>query len=382
MKRLLFLAPLLLVLACTENTKETQQQYTKKINVGYNRTIETVMILRSLSDSDYFLHRIPDSNKSRPMLYRARKYFAGFKDHPAVKETQNLLYSASDIGGLLFQGVLYAEELPGTRVISEPGSAYWKAHRSELEQYMKLLGQFYTEANVEQFLEENKEFYKGAVAEAKHYIHDTIAGVMESYFGKDNGAYYMYIMPMCPYGWGFSAIAVKNGAKEQYAIISPVKGIKGREAGVSEFGFGGDEARAHYRELVVHEFVHTFITDVLEYDSFRKQIAQYDTLYTSVLDSVMQEQGYSGWWSFVNEHLVRLGHLRVARQVSDDEATQLSHVDVYDYRFVLQPEWESRMMEYEENREQYKTIDDYLPKLIDYFALTDTATLNLMLVAD
>src|SRR5690606_4237328 len=99
----------------------------------------------------------------------------------------------------------------------------------------------------------------------------------------------------------------------------------------------------------------------------KQMIAQYDSLYTPMLDSVMGEIGYGDWWGFVNEHIVRLGHIRVARLTDDNEANELIKADVHEYKFILLPDAEERIKEYEKNRAKYKTIDDYLPELIKQF---------------
>lgn len=353
----------------------------KKIEIGYNRTIETVMILRSISDTDYFLSRVPENSTARPMLYEARKYFKDYKNHPAAIETERLFYDIQDIGGVLLQGVLYAEELPNYNVIYEPELEYWKNNKAILADYMRMLADFYKVADVATFLAEHKAFYDGAVAEASQYVNDSVTAVMENYFGKKNRGYKMYLLPMNPYGWGFSATTNGINGANQYIIISPVKDIDwdGNLNHLEEYGFGGAKAKEHYRELVVHELVHPFITNTIEQGLYKQQIAQYDTLYTPLLDSLMQEQGYSGWWSFVNEHLVRLAHIRVAELMDHEEADALRKTDVGEYKFVLIPEWEELMKQYEQSRDKYPSIDNYLPVMIDHFKDIDTAKLNSLL---
>lgn len=334
------------------------------------------MILRALSTDDYFLSRVADSFNKRPMLFEARKHFADHKDHPAVAETQRLLYEMQDIGGQLFQGVVYYKELPGSEQITSITNEYWKDHEDALNYYMRLLNDFYNKANVPGFFELHKQFYAGAIAEAGNYINDSITAVMEDYSGKENKAYHMYILPINPYGWGFSLTTEDSTGSTQYAVISPVEDIAYSPAGAyPEYGFGGNEATAHYRELVVHEFVHSFITDVLEQDSLKQQIASFDSLYTPLLDSAMSEQGYKGWWGFVNEHIVRVVHTRVGNKIDNREAAALRKVDK-EYGFILLPEAEEIMKQYENNRDKYPVIDDFLPVLINSFKYVEAERIN------
>lgn len=369
MKSLFYFASLLLLLsACNNNPVKQESPPVKKINVGYNRTIETIMILRAIHPEDPLLKYRSDTDKGRPMLYKARQHFAKYKEHPAVAATQEILAMTQDIGGRLFQGIMYAEELPGTTLKYNITDDFWKQHKTELSDYMQALGTFYNDADVEGFLKENQQFYNGAIAEAKQYINDSITGIMEDYFGKANASYDMYLLTMSPFGTGFSVTTTDSEGNHQYAIVSPVGDVDWNDTDKNNkgFGFDGEEAPAYYRELVVHEFAHSFITDVIMQDSFRKQIAQYDTLFTPALDSVMQELAYGDWWGFVNEHFTRLGHIRVMEIADKNEANELRKADK-EYGFVLMPEAEERIREYENNRAKYKTIDDFLPVLIRQF---------------
>lgn len=374
--RSLLLLSILFIACKQENT--TEEHPSKTISISYNRNVETVMILRALSDKDYFISRVPDTNKKRPMLYAVREYFAKYKNHSAVGETQRLLYAASDIGGQLFQGVMYGNELPGAGLKQEPADEYWQEHKAELKNYLSLLNSFYREANADAFFKKYSGFYEGARAEASKYINDSVTVAMEQYFGSENAAYQILLLPMCPYGWAFSITTNDSGKLKQHGIISPVTDVDwdGESEIKDSYGFGGVEARAHYRELVIHEFVHPFITPILESDSFRKQIARYEYLYTPLLDSVFGEQGYTGWWSFVNEHLTRLGHIRVMEMLDKDEAEELRQTDMNEYKFVLLLEAEEKIQEYENNRDQYPTIDDFLPELINIFSEVDTTMIN------
>jgi hypothetical protein len=79
----------------------------------------------------------------------------------------------------------------------------------------------------------------------------------------------------------------------------------------------------------------------------------------------MQEQAYPDWWGYVNEYLVRLAHIRVEARNNPANAEALRRVDYNEYKFVTMPEGEKLMEQYERNRKKYKTIDPFLPVLIN-----------------
>ena len=341
----------------------------KTITITHHRTLETIMILRAISPDDYFLSRVKPESIGRPMIYKARGYFNVYKDHPAVTETQRLMDEAKDIGGQLFQGVLYAEELPGTAIKEDLADPMWEGKEGVLKNYMRLLGDFYTKANVAAFLKDNESFYTGAAKEASKYVNSSVIAAMEDYTGKTNKAYFMYLLPMSPHGWGFSATTGTKGAYIQHAIISPVQNIKWDGISpLTEFGFDGNEAADHYRELVVHEYMHSFITNTIMHDSFRAAINKYDSLFTPALDSAMAEQAYAQWWDFVNEYLVRLGHIRVTATYDTAQARAMKELNAKEYKFVLLDEGERLMRQYESNRKKYKTIDAFLPVMVGAFS--------------
>lgn len=342
----------------------------KKIQVGYHKTIETIMILRAISADDYFFSRIDTASKKRPLLYHARKYFAAYSHHPAVKCTQRMLDTTKDIGGILIQGALFARELPGAKVVHKPKGFFWEEHAALLQPYLDTLAIFYKEAGVEQFFEQYRHFYKGACAEVSRYMDDAAITYMEQYFGKQNASYTVYIIPLSPYGWGFSASVNGVGnTQQQFAIISPLKSLKDAAdiMYLKEFGYDGPGAIGYYKEMVNHEFCHSFVTGTLSLSHYQSLINRYDSLYIPALDSLMQEQGYGNWWGFVNELFVRLGEIRVAAAMKDTYIDELRKEYVHQCSFVLLPGFEEYIQKYEQERGTYKTIDNFLPLLIHHF---------------
>ncbi len=351
----------------------------KKIKVSYHKTVETIMILRAISDEDYFFNTVPASRKSRPLIYEARKHFATHKDHPAVKATQRILEETKDIGGILFQGIMFAEELPGTKILYAPEGYFWDSHAGLLRPYLDTLADFYKDGDVAAFLEKHKAFYNGACAEVNEYMNNSLISGMEQYFGIEHASYTVYIMPISPYGWCFS---ISNGKKEeaqaQYALISPVKKLKDYEDihQLKEYGYKDSTAHDYYRETVNHEFCHSFITNTLLKKEILTQINSYDTLFTPLLDSLMQEQAYGNWWDFVNELVVRLGEVRVAAQMHDTGIATLRKNYVNECSFALIPDLELVMKQYEENRGKYKNIDSFIPVLIGHLGTFTKADID------
>ena len=360
----------LILCACKgENqTSKKQIQDQKNVEIQIHKTIETFMILRSIADKDLLFQYRDSTYKGKPIMYNARKAFAEYKNHPAVAETQKLLDKTSSTGDLILQGLLYFEELPAKSQKYEITSDVWKDKKETLTSYVNTIHQFYHDANVEAFLTKQTDFYKGAITEAKSYMAADLIFNLEGYFGIKNHAYKMILIPNSPFGMGFGAKVTSIEGDIFYQIISPSNEISwNKNANYTTYGYAGEGAKEYYRDLVIHEFCHPFITPFLESSKMKHKIAQSASLYTLKLDSVMTKQGYGTWWGYVNEHLVRLAEIRIAKQMNEQSTDQMRNNNIKKNGFVLLPEAENLIEEYENNRNTYPNIRLFLPKLIAQF---------------
>ena len=86
----------------------------------------------------------------------------------------------------------------------------------------------------------------------------------------------------------------------------------------------------------------------------------------------MKEQGYGSWRSCLAEHVVRLGEIRISYAMGDsDRAERLREEYVHERKFIYIPLMEKGIKAYEDNRDIYKTIDDYIPKLLTCLETTE-----------
>ncbi len=335
------------------------------------------MILRSIAHNDPLFQYRDAHYKGKPMMYEARQYFKNFTDHPAVVGTQNLLKSTSNTGDVILQGLLYFEELPSTKQRYQIDAEHWQANSEELINYIELVHDFYQEAKVAHFIEIHSAFYENAKKEAKSYLDSQLISNLEEYFGTENHAYQMILIPNSPFGMGFGASVQSSQGSTFYQILSPANDVEWNENSTyTTYGFAGEGANEYYRDMVVHEFCHPFVTPLIDSDSMRSEIAKTDSLFVPLLDSIMSQQGYSTWWGFVNEHLVRLGELRVAKTMNSKVYEAMRKYNIEESGFILLPEAEELVIEYENNRNQYPTFQEFIPVLINQLATYNQQQIN------
>lgn len=366
MNKVILIAVLFSLVSCTVIEKK-KHSAPKEIEIKINTTIETFMILRSLSDSDPLFKYRKSDYKGKPLMYEARQYFTSYKKHEAVKETQRLLEATDGSGSMILQGLLYYGELPNPVKTYNIQSVDWKNKEDSLDNYISVLNQFYKEANVQKFMEENEVFYNGAIEEAKGYLNKNLVPALESYFGVANKEYKLILIPNSPFGMGFGLNVGNGNDRILYQILSPANDIEWCNdiSKYETFGYSGGNALEYYRDRVVHEYCHSFITPFLEEEEWKSKINETDSLFVQSLNSIMSKQGYPSWWGFVNEHLVRLCEIRVSEKLGVNDINNMRKCYIAERGFILIPDGEKLMLEYEGNRKKHPTIESFLPELID-----------------
>lgn len=350
----------------------------KPITISYHKTVETYMILRAINPNDpMFKYRKPDF-KGRPMLYAAREHFKSYQNHPAVQATQNMLAMSSTTGDMLLQGLMYYHELPKTGLkFSIDSSAWWFTHQDSLNDYMNSLSKFYQEAGVERFLNSNKLFYNGAIAEANSHINQQMPRVLEDYFGESFLSYNTYLIPMSPFGMGFAAEGKSEEGRHLFQFISPANDVDSSNLQATQFGYSGEYAAEHYRDLVGHEYVHCFVTPYLEQPAIKAQINRYDSLFIPELKAIMQEQAYNSWWAFVNEYAVRTCEIRIAERLNTPNMTEMRQYNTQECGFVILPIGEELIeIGYEQKPTKFKHFQEFIPEFIRQFESISVAEMR------
>ena len=92
--------------------------------------------------------------------------------------------------------------------------------------------------------------------------------------------------------------------------------------------------------------------------------AKTDSLFIPMLDSIMSKQGYGSWWGYVNEHIVRLGEIRVAKAMNIQDVDEMRNYNIKENGFILLPDAEAIVVDYENSRHTYKNFQAFIPVLI------------------
>jgi hypothetical protein len=118
-------------------------------------------------------------------------------------------------------------------------------------------------------------------------------------------------------------------------------------------------------ELIVHEFSHSFVNDLVQTHS-RAFEAPAGEIFKTVAPA-MQRMAYTNWQIMVDESLVRAVVIRYLLAHGDAEGAQKRVQYEQKRSFLWMPELTKWLGEYEQNRERYSTFDDYMPRVAAFF---------------
>jgi hypothetical protein len=364
MRKLLFLFILIISLASCQKLKS------KSIEVFININIETLFILYSLLDIG-----LPPVENS--LWDAAAEHFIEYKEHEAVKKLATLIRRTGIDGpvGLM----LHYSELPHIRLRYELDentlnsfSETEDAHDGQkvINKFVEAFSDFYTRANVEDFLVKHDAYYQKTIEDVKKNIPQSdFIETLENYYGKQNKAYILNPSPVLFPGFGFGKRVITNDGLVVLNTFGPFRQGDKNNSGIQYHFNNADKIR----DLSVHEFGHSFVNPITELPENKLLIEQYAHLFGPMQEH-MAKQGYRNWWICVTEHLVRLGEIRIAFVMQDHITAEKLRRDYTEQRhFIYLPHLEAKINEYENNRDKYPSFIDFFPLLMETFSEIETA---------
>jgi len=302
-----------------------------------------------------------------PLADLANREMEKYDNSKIIKAMQDYLQVAGQQQDLTYQVLLKHNIFPAK------GYAYQieendNAKKEAVKKFAEQLREFYVERKLGAFFKSQSYFIEGAKNEVKKNIPAGYMAEMEKYYGQKFLAYRFYVNPfdVLPYSevfWHGNGPMFKSDKGQIANMISsayvPLK-KKNNIKDYTEFGFNHPETTNF---LITHEFGHSFVNQYL--GQYEDSINKSNNLMSEAFIGKMDGQGYSYWPSCVGEHIVRSGEIRIALANGNPElAEKLRQQHIKENYFVLIPDFEKKMKEYENNRAKYKTFKDFVPELL------------------
>ncbi|MDX1828635.1 MAG: DUF4932 domain-containing protein [Lutibacter sp.] len=365
MKRLIYILLVSLTFSCT--TKKSQ-----KLSIKFNPNISTYSIVERLVANNQGRLFYIDGKANYNYIPMVAKAFNKFKNKDNSKIIQSTLHYLSIVGyqqDLTYQALVRSKKFPSKGFkYSLDSLNIDKEKITAVKQYVKDLREFYIKNNLASFFKENEKFINGGINEFKKNVPKNYVKKMQDYYGETFEKFIVYPDPFNTVGLNEGdtdffhgngqRIDTKNGtvATMITSAFLPIN-IKKQP---NEYGFNYPK---DVRFIITHEFGHSFVNHTLK--TVKKQIKATEKLFNSGLSEKMQGQGYGSWNICLDEHLVRLGEIRIAECNGEKKrAEELRKMHINEFHFVLIPILEKKIVEYEKNRDKYPTYQNFLPELL------------------
>jgi len=330
------------------------------ITVEYKNTLETISILQNLWVGDGW----PYGNLNNPVQEDINDFFKSYKDHSAVKMTEEIANGEASFSGPI-SIALHISELPNSKIIHDDEALYKSVGGNKekgkeyISRYIKEVNEFYRIANVESFLDKHKKYYKGALEEIKTQLKGAkgIVGAMEKYYGKTYSKY-GYVFSLTNFSMALG-ISLNNDTGSSIYQLTGV--LSNMNDSLNTFGF---EDKKQVYEITVHEYGHSFVS-IMDNKKYEGMVNELEYLYNPIkLD--MTNIAYDTWDNALEEHIVRAVEIRVWESIMNDkdQAKKLRDQYIKELKFRYIPFIEEKLKYYEMNRVKFKSFDDYLPLLI------------------
>lgn len=335
----------------------------KKIIVATNYNVEALVIGFEIAENGFWNFPFDDF---QPMKTKVRGEFKKFQEHGTIVLIDTLVSKGFWLDAMI-EVMLKCSPLPNASLVEEMDQSTLLRLSGDLEEshlmvekFIGAMNQFYIDADLNSYFNRNSNYYKAVNQEVqKHAPSDSFVKTMEDYYGKENNSYTLIPSPTLYHTMGFGKNVKANSGYKVFNVFGPLIVTKDS----LEFGLGFDDPK-EIDELTVHEFGHSFINPVLDKTSNLKAVDSYGHLFERIREP-MKAQGYGSWRSCLTEHVVRLGEIRISYAMGDSiRAERLREVYVHKRKFIFIPLLEKSIEDYEMNRDVYKTIDDYFPKLL------------------
>lgn len=333
----------------------------KEINVEQNLNLEVLFTIYSQIWTPFLYDGVTESMLANTRLMQVNyNHFKKFKDHKAINVTREFMNKS---GTDFFLYAFYYEDFPGkrrTREIPDILTKYVNPDHSlalqEIDSVMSLAADFYHESDFDEFYRQNNYVYQLAKKEVSKNLPDqNFIPFLENYFGDNYDSYDFYVIPFFKAEFGMAFQFESENEIRNFTFISPFKPSELEENTVKYIGYDSEE---DILEWVVHEYSHTFFYPSLSKKENLDALNEFEELFKPIESSPQ----IGDWFSMFGEHIAVAFEVRTAEllgQKKRQAALLKKHEDWYYLDHFI-----NQLKLYENNRDTYPTIGDFMPVLI------------------
>lgn len=229
--------------------------------------------------------------------------------------------------------------------------------------FVYLLNAFYIKSDAEQFFVEEKPY------------HNKILNAFNEVLSRLNQSWYYKFYGVKPKEKFNVIIDCSNGRENYGASTNSPKEGKQIYAIMGNWSFDKEGnpifKEDDYLPVLIHEFNHSFINPLLDKYKSNKTLKTSATKLLDTMKTEMTNQAYKDWETLVNESLVRASVVRYLMvNDSTNQKAKQEVVSQINTGFLWMKDLVTLLGVYENNRAEYKTLNDFYPQIIKFFQST------------
>src|ERR1035441_6395168 len=320
--------------------------------VGVDPRIELISVVFRLAGNDeYNQCKIPAYDRA------LEQHFGQYRNHEAVQlarslstgfeSPMNLAVHISDVQTL-------AERIPldkqGTH-LNEP----WKG--AEGRKFLAALRKFVADTNFNEFLKSQQKLYDETNTRLREFVESRADLVWYNrFFGTRSPVRFIVVPGMADGGPSYgTSFGGDDGVEEVYAIPGVWEVDKD---GLPQFG-------TDWRDMMVHEFVHSFSNPVV--DKFASQMEAAAAQINDQVKTEMRRQAYGDWKTLLYESLVRVTTIHYVLEHDGAKAAQRLIQEDNSRSFFWISELSDKVTVYETHRQEFPTLESFMPQIVAFF---------------
>lgn len=227
--------------------------------------------------------------------------------------------------------------------------------------FLGLLNQFYKDADCETFFKENAEIYKIASNRFDKVYQNLDLEWYQDFYGQKPKGEFRIINGLSNGHSNYGPKIMLSSGKE---IIYAIMGTWSVDSlGLPEFPID------NYFPTLLHEFNHSFVNHIVE--EYHSELHKSGQIIFNQVQDKMNNQAYASWETMCSETLVRASVIKYLKDHNSNKELieeELNHnlkngflrID----KLVLELE------RYSNNREEYPTLESFMPEIVEHFKIT------------
>ena len=316
-----------------------------------DQRVELLSIVFRLAEKQEYSYK-----KFKLYIDRIDQYFEQYKNHELIQFTKSIISE----NGIALDGPMWmATHLDDNLNLLTDAKDIWQQDprwaKENVEKFVPLLQKFHKDSKFDKFFEDNADLYDEAVKRFVPVLKQMDLNWLYSFFGKEPAEKFLIKI-----GFGIGGncygtnIDYTNGSRKVYAIMGVQKFDN---ADLPEFSKKFDFP------IVIHEFCHPFVDNLTAKNKelFRESGER--------ISSGAINEAHTSWEVVLDEALVNACMIKYLKDhdVGQSEIEMWINAIKKAFGFFWIEELVEELEKYDKQRDQYPTLESYMPKLSEAY---------------